>query len=180
MHAMNTLDAATGGDFAMSPPRPSRARRLALLAASHAIALGIGFAAGVYTLPILTEPKGPSLAEVRAASSGAAYAAEFRRGLKGSDPFHWGEGKVTIGRKAIALEGRLAPGPDYKLYLVPSYVENEEEFLKVKKRSPRLGDVKTFANFVVPVPENVDIEKYDTVLVWCERFSQFITSAKYR
>ena len=177
---MTTLNAAGPGSFATSPRPASRAGRIALAVASHAIALAIGFGAGVYTLPILTEPKGPSLAEVRAASTGAAYTTEFRRGLKGSDPFHWGEGRVSVGRKAIALDGKLAPGPDYKLYLVPSYVENEEEFLKVKKRSPRLGDVKTFANFVVPVPENVDIEKYDTVLVWCERFSQFITSAKYR
>ena len=158
----------------------NRSTRVALLVGTHVVALAIGFGAGVYTLPILTEPKGPSLAEVRAASAGAKYGGEFRRGLKGSDPFHWGEGRVSVGRNAIALDGKLAPGPDYKLYLVPSYVENEEEFLKVKKRSPRLGDVKTFANFVVPVPENVDIEKYDTVLVWCERFSQFITSAKYR
>ena len=160
--------------------RGKHGRRLVLLFATHAVALALGFGIGIYTLPILTEPEGPSVREVRAAATGAAYRAEFRRGLKGSDAFHWGEGTVTVGRKAIAFEGRLAPGPDYKLYLVPAYVENEEEFLKLKKRSPRLGDVKTFENFVVPVPDNVDIEKYDTVLVWCERFSQFITSAKYR
>jgi hypothetical protein len=100
--------------------------------------------------------------------------------LKGSDPFHWGEGMVSVGPRAIALDGRLAPGPDYKLYLVNGFVETEEDFLRVKKRSPRLGDVKTFENFIVPVPEGIDVERYDTVLVWCERFGQFITAAKYR
>jgi hypothetical protein len=44
----------------------------------------------------------------------------------------------------------------------------------------RLGNVKTFENFVVEVPGGVDPSKYNTVIVWCESFSQFITSAKYR
>lgn len=176
---MSAATPMTATPRAAAAPATNLARR-AWLAVSHVVTLAVGFAIGIYALPILTEPEGPSVAEVRKAASAAAYHADFRRDLTGSDPFHWGEGKVSVGRHAIALEGRLAPGPDYKLYLVPSYVENEEEFLRVKKRSPRLGEVKTFANFVVAVPEGIDIDKYDTVLVWCERFGQFITSARYR
>ena len=41
-------------------------------------------------------------------------------------------------------------------------------------------DVKTFKNFLVPVPEAVDPARFNTVIVWCETFGQFITSAKYR
>lgn len=155
-------------------------RRIAALAISHLATLVAGFAIGIYVLPILTSPQGPSVAEVRNAAQGAPYRAQFRRGLAGSDPFHWGEGAVSVGPRAIALEGHLAPGPDYKLYLVPGYVDTEEAFLRVKKRSPRIGEIRTFENFVVAVPEGIDIEKYDTVLVWCERFGQFITAAKYR
>jgi hypothetical protein len=44
----------------------------------------------------------------------------------------------------------------------------------------RVGDVKTFKNFVVPMPESVDPNRYSAVVVWCETFSQFITAAKYR
>ena len=40
--------------------------------------------------------------------------------------------------------------------------------------------MKTFDGFVVDVPAGVDVTAYDTVLVWCEAFGQFITSAKYR
>lgn len=43
-----------------------------------------------------------------------------------------------------------------------------------------MGDVKTFENFIVEVPASVDVAKYNTVVVWCEAFSQFITAAKYR
>ena len=41
-------------------------------------------------------------------------------------------------------------------------------------------DVRTFRNFVVEVPDAVDVERYNTVIVWCETFSQFITAAKYK
>jgi hypothetical protein len=44
----------------------------------------------------------------------------------------------------------------------------------------RVGDVKTFDAFVVPLPETVDLTQYNTVIVWCESFSQFITAARYR
>ena len=76
--------------------------------------------------------------------------------------------------------GRLAPGPDYKLYLSPEFVETEADFARLKGRMMRVGDVKTFDNFVVRVPESVDISRYNTVIVWCESFGQFITAAKYR
>ena len=80
----------------------------------------------------------------------------------------------------MALTGRLAPGPDYKLYLSPEFVDTREDFFKVKGRSVRLGDVKTFENFIVAVPQSVKVSEYDTAVVWCETFSMFITAAKYR
>jgi hypothetical protein len=117
---------------------------------------------------------------VRSAAEGAVYKGEFRRDLKGSDFLHWGEGKVAVGRKAVSLEGRVAPGPDYKLYLAPQFVDTKEGFLGIKAKAFRAGDVKTFENFVVPLSGQVDIEEYNTVVVWCETFSMFISSAKYR
>ena len=43
-----------------------------------------------------------------------------------------------------------------------------------------MGDIKTFRNFVVSVPESVDPARYNSVIVWCETFGQFITAAKYK
>ena len=62
----------------------------------------------------------------------------------------------------------------------PEFVETREDFLRVKERSVRLGDVKTFENFIVRAPESVDLSRYNTVVVWCETFSMFISAAKYR
>ena len=80
----------------------------------------------------------------------------------------------------MAFAGRLAPGPDYKLYFSPEFVDTKEAFLRVKARSLRAGDIRTFENFVVPVPEGIDPALYTSVIVWCESFSQFITAARYR
>ena len=40
--------------------------------------------------------------------------------------------------------------------------------------------VKTFENFIVPVPESIDTGLFNTVVIWCESFGQFITAAQYR
>jgi hypothetical protein len=155
-------------------------KRILLLLASHAAVLLVGFVLGIYLLPVLTAPQTPSLASIMAIADSSEFKGNFRRDLRGSDLLHWGEGEVSVGRQAIALMGKVAPGPDYKLYLVPEFVETEAEFLKLKARSVRVGDIKTFENFVVPVPPGVDIVQYTTVLVWCETFSEFISAAKYR
>ncbi len=155
-------------------------RKALILAVSHLLFAVAGFALGVYLLPIITAPEAPTASEVAATVDRAEYSGEFRRDLQGSDLLHWGEGTVSVGRQFVSLEGRLAPGPDYKLYLSPEFVETEDQFARLKPRMVRIGDVRTFDGFIVPVPENVDPSAYDTVVVWCESFSQFITAAKYR
>lgn len=89
----------------------------------------------------------------------------------------WGEGTVSVGETAISFVGELAPGPDYKLYLASEFVETEADFLRLKPGMVRVGDVKTFKNFLLPVPPEVDPARFTTVIVWCESFSQFITAA---
>ena len=155
-------------------------KRLLALAASHALFAVAGFAAGIYMLPILTAPDAPSSSEVAATAAGAEYTGRFRRNLQGSDFLHWGEGKVSVGRDVIALQGKLAPGPDYKLYLSPAFVETEADFERLRSGMARVGDVRTFENFVIPVPGGIDPGAYNTVIVWCESFGEFITAAKYR
>lgn len=155
-------------------------KRILFLAATHAVALALGFALGIYYLPVLIAPKAPSLDEVKSLAGAAEFTGEFRRDLKGSDFLHWGEGRLSVGRTAVSLMGKVSPGPDYKLYLSPEFVDTKEGFLKLKERAVRVGDVKTFEHFVVRVPESVDPTRYNTAVVWCETFSMFISAAKYR
>ena len=155
-------------------------KKTLLLIISHTAVLLVGFAFGIYTLPILVAPPAPAAEAVAAQAGDAGYQGQFRRDLKGSDPLHWGEGTVSVGAKTIGLLGKLAPGPDYKLYLSPEFVETKADFLRLRDRMVRVGDVKTFNNFLVPVPESVNPSDHNTVIVWCETFGQFITAAQYR
>jgi hypothetical protein len=154
--------------------------KVLLLSLSWLLVFTAGFGTGVYLLPILSAPPAPSVADVRSMAEGARFRAQFRRDLRGSDLFHWGEGEVSVGPAAVTLEGRLAPGPAYRLYLTPGFVEDEEGFLRLQPRARAVGDIRTFENFVVPLPADIRLEDYDTVVVWCESFSRFITAAKYR
>ena len=157
-----------------------KTKTIVLIVGSHIFAALIGFALGIYMLPILTAPPAPSLSEVNETSSQAQYTATFKRDLEGSDALHWGEGEVSISSSFITLTGKLSPGPDYRLYLSPSFVETEEEFNKIKSSMIQVGNVKTFENFIVPLSTDIAPSRFNTVIVWCESFGEFITSARYQ
>ena len=82
--------------------------------------------------------------------------------------------------ESIVHEGKMAPGPDYKLYLTKDFVEHEDEFNPIKSQAALIGDIKSFGGFLVDVPQGVNVSDYTTVVVWCESFGEFITSAKYQ
>lgn len=151
-----------------------------LLVLSHGAFLGIGFALGIYLLPILTAPPAPAAEAIQATADAALYTGEFRRDLADSDALHWGEGRLSVGENVIAFEGELAPGPDYRLYLSPQFVETERDFAALKSSMVQVGRVRTFENFMVELPESVDPGEYSAAIVWCEAFGQFITAAQYQ
>ena len=155
-------------------------RRLLVLSVSHTIVLIVGFSLGIYLLPILTAPASPDAEMLEQSSADAVFSGTFVRELKGSDFLHWGEGTVSVTPSQIVHEGNLAPGPDYKLYLTTSFVEDEAEFNAVKEQAVRIGDVKTFDGFLVDFPQSVNASDYTTVVIWCEAFGEFITSAQYQ
>jgi hypothetical protein len=151
-----------------------------LLAITHMLTLAGGFALGIYALPILTAPPAPSAAVIDAISARAEFRGHFRRDLPGSDLLHWGDGDIVVARDRVAHTGKLAPGPDYQLYLTPEYVDTRADFARIKDQSVRLGAVHTFDNVIVEVPHGIEVDAFNTAVVWCESFGQFITSARYR
>lgn len=152
--------------------------RKTILLLSHVIAMAIGFGLGVYFLPILTAPPPPDSAKLQEMAAEALYTAQLTRDLPGSDFLHWGEGTISVSPAEVTHQGALAPGPDYKLYLTQGLVDHEDTFDRA--RALQVGDVKTFSGFIVELPDGVDIETYDSILVWCEAFGEFITAATYK
>ena len=140
--------------------------------------LVIGFGLGVYFLPILTAEDGLDRTALAQLEASAERSGVFSRDLAGSDAFHWGEGTVRINRERVWLEGSIAPGPDYRLYLMPEFVEDEDSFLAIKPRAVDIGPVKAFTNFSLPVPSDVDAGAFPALIIWCEAFGEFITAAR--
>lgn len=118
--------------------------------------------------------------QVQSITTQAIYTGSFQKDRKDSDFLHWGEGSLSISDNQVAFVGELAPGPDYKLYFSPTFVETEAEFAAHKDQMVRVGDVKSFDRFTVSLPEGFDASQYNTVIVWCETFGEFITSARYK
>lgn len=145
--------------------------------------LAVGFALGVYTLPILTAEKGLSTTELMHLSANAqdtVRTGEFSRQNPGSDFLHWGEGTIHVTADRIWLDGEVAPGPDYRLYLTKGQISSKQAFLQVKDQALQIAPIKAFKNFSVNIPDGLSTDNYDAVIIWCERFSAFITSASLR
>lgn len=142
-----------------------------------AAGLVVGFMLGIYFLPILTAEKGLDEQSLAARQNSAERIGVFTRDLAGSDRFHWGEGQIMVNDSHIWLDGEIAPGPDYRLYLTPSFVENEEAFLAIKDKSVMVSPIKAYKNFSVEIPAGISARSYPAVLIWCEAFGEFITAA---
>ncbi|NRD74462.1 DM13 domain-containing protein [Shewanella sp. VB17] len=146
---------------------------------SHLLVAGSGVMMGIYLLPIITAPMAPDQASLELTVKNRDYTGTFSRDRIDSDFLHWGEGEISISPDNIAFSGELAPGPDYRLYLSPEFVETELDFHRLKSSMILVGAINTFGNFIVPIPNNVDPSQYMSLVVWCESFSQFITSGTY-
>jgi len=147
------------------------------------IALAIfsaGFMAGIYSLPILTEQPAPEIKTLEQHQTRALFSAEFKPDLKGSDRLHYGDGMVYLTNDAISMQGTLSPGPDYQLYLSRNFIDNETDFLAQKGTMQRVAGVRSFNGFKLVVPQGIDVSDYNTVIIWCESFEEFITAAQYQ
>ena len=105
-------------------------KKILLLLFTHSFVLVVGFGLGVYFLPILTAPKSVEISKINEYENKSLYQTKFVRDLRGSDPLHWGEAKVTISNNKITVNGSIAPGPDYKLYLTSEFTQHEDNRYK--------------------------------------------------
>ena len=142
--------------------------------------LVLGFGLAVYLLPILIAEKGLDKASITVLSDRALRRGKFVWDLPGSDCLHWDDGVIMVNTDRIWLDGKIAPGPAYRLYLTPKYVATSARFQNIKAQSIQIGLVKAFEYFSLDLPDGVDATNYRAVLIWCEAFEQFITVAELR
>lgn len=153
---------------------------LLLLAGSHLAIAVFAFMLGIYSLPILMAPADPSASALALSIKNTRYVATIADDLADSDWLHWGKGTFSLGDDYLVFQGELAPGPAYRLYLAKEFIETEEAFLKNKSQMVKVGEVNGFNNTILPIKDGINIEAFNTVIIWCESFDQFITSAQYK
>ena len=155
-------------------------KKLLLLVISH-VSLGFaGFALGIYMLPIMTASQAPSGGALAIALQDSRYVAEMQKQRKDSDWLHWGQGTITLSDDFIVIQGELAPGPDYRLYLSDTFIETEQDFLANKSKLVQVSQVPSFGTSIHALPTHLKLDDYNTVIIWCEAFGQYITSAQYK
>lgn len=157
-------------------------KKLIFAALFLVIGIGIGFAAGVYTLPLIIEfsEETQQAAELSPAAPTDPIG-QFDRNSPGSDALHWGEGTVRIssGRLVFEDDVKLAPGPDYRIYLSRKFAETKSEFSEIKSEAVEVAKLRTFSGpLEFALPADLNINEFDNVVVWCETFSMFIASAR--
>ena len=151
-----------------------------------ALILGVagGFALGIFVYPYIFLADIVGTEKVPPAEKPAAERKVLARGTfihaNPSDPIHYGKGRVTVYEGLLHLEPdfEVGPGPAFHVYLVPEQEvvpsTNVERSMYVD-----LGRLKAFKGSQnYEVPAGVEIAKFGSVVVWCEKFGVLISPAR--
>lgn len=96
-----------------------------------------------------------------------------------NDPVHWGKGKVSVYEGVVFLHDdfEVGPGPAFHVYLVPA--GNIRDAGQVSDTMfVDLGQLRAFKGSQnYRIPAGVDLAKFPSVVIWCERFSVLISPA---
>ncbi|NQZ85144.1 MAG: DM13 domain-containing protein [Nanoarchaeales archaeon] len=103
----------------------------------------------------------------------------------GSDLFHKGSGEVFItetsdgNRLVLGDDFEITNAPDLKIYLVRDInIDNVDKFLSVKSDSLLVDSLYQFSGYSsYDISSSVVVSDYRGVVIWCEKFSKFMSYA---
>jgi hypothetical protein len=137
-----------------------------------------GIALGFFFFPFVFPPP-PAMEALTQADRSRLIAAGTFIHANPSDPVHYGKGKVSVYERTVFLEPdfEVGPGPAYHVYLVPKASIRSSADMK-DVMFVDLGQLRAFMGSQrYPIPAGVDLGKYPSVIIWCERFSVLISPA---
>ena len=155
------------------------AKTLAIFLGGGVLGAAAGFALGIFFYPylFLADVVATETVEDRGAAKVLATGTFIH--ANPSDPIHYGKGKVTVYSDLVHLESdfEVGPGPKFHVYLVPD--RNVTTRTAVDRTMyVDLGRLKAFKGSQnYPVPAGVELAKYGSVVIWCERFGVLISPA---
>jgi Electron transfer DM13 len=139
-------------------------------------AFGIGL--GFFLFPFVFPPP-PAMEQLTAADRTPLVASGTFIHANPSDPIHWGRGKVSVYERTVFLEDdfEVGPGPAFHVYLVPEANVRREADVKDTMYID-LGGLRAFKGSQrYAIPAGVDLTKFPSVVIWCERFGVLISPA---
>ena len=153
-------------------------RSIAIFLAGGVLGVAAGTALGFFLFPFVFPPP-PATEQLTAQERTTAVAKGTFIHANPSDPIHYGKGKVTVYEATVFLEPdfEVGPGPDYHVYLVPkAEVRNAPDV--EGSMFVDLGKLKSFeGSQKYAIPAGVELEKYPSVVIWCQRFGVLISPA---
>ncbi len=154
-------------------------RSAAVFVAGGVLGTAFGVAVGFFLFPYVFPPP-PAAERLSEVERAAAVVAEGRFiHANPSDPIHWGKGGVTVRQDSVFLgeDFEVGPGPKFHVYLVPKAPIRGSGDL-AGQTFVDLGRLRAFKGSQrYQVPAGVDLEKYRSVIIWCEQFSVLISPA---
>lgn len=153
-------------------------RGVAIFVLGGVLGTGFGVALGFFIFPYVFPPPvaGEQLTDSERAKLVAA--GTFIH-ANPSDPVHYGKGRVSVYEHTVFLEPdfEVGPGPAFHVYLVPKASIRASSDLKETKFVD-LGGLRSFKGSQrYPIPADVDLKDYQSVIIWCERFGVLISPA---
>lgn len=153
-------------------------RGLAILLLGAVLGTGFGVALGFFLFPFVFPPP-PAAEQLTEAERLRLVASGTFIHANPSDPIHYGKGGVSVYEKAAFLESdfEVGPGPAFHVLLVPKAGIRDSAEVK-DAMYVDLGGLRAFKGSQrYPIPAGVDLGKYQSVVIWCERFSVLISPA---
>jgi hypothetical protein len=142
------------------------------------VGTAVGVALGFFIFPFVFAPP-PAAETLTEADRTRLVATGTFIHANPSDPIHYGKGRVSVYERAVFLEPdfEVGPGPAYHVYLVPkTSIRSSADMKDVMYVD--LGRLRTFKGSQrYAIPAGVDLDKYPSVIIWCERFGVLISPA---
>jgi hypothetical protein len=157
------------------------ARGLAIFVLGGVLGTGFGVALGFFIFPYVFPPPAAAEQLADAERSNLVASGAFIH-ANPSDPVHYGKGGVSVYEQTVFLEPdfEVGPGPAFHVYLVPKESIRSSSDLG-DAMFVDLGGLRAFKGSQrYPIPAGVDPRKYQSVIIWCERFGVLISPADLR